>query len=88
MLTDDIIFMILLAATDRINVEGVGANEGDRILQIVVLNPVLEVLIRHHGQSQGANWVLAQIGQLYLQGQSITHFTVSNDIAVTWLPIH
>lgn len=76
------------APTDRVNVEGVGANEGDRVLQIVVLDSVLEVLIGHHSQSQGAHWVLAPIGQLYLQGHSVTHFTVGNDIAVTWLPIH
>lgn len=74
--------------TDRVNVEGVGANEGDCILQIVVLDPVLEVLIGNHSQSQGTHGVLAQIGQLYLQAHSVTHYTVSNDIAVTWLPVH
>lgn len=43
------------ACTDRVNVEGVGANEGDRVLQIIVLDPVLEVLIGNHSQSQGTH---------------------------------
>lgn len=39
--------------TDRVNVEGVGADEGDPVLQIVVLDSVLVVLVGHHSQSQG-----------------------------------
>lgn len=76
------------AHTDRVNVEGVGADEGDGLLQIVVLDSVLEVLIGHHSQSQGAHRVLAQICQFYLQAHRVAHFTVGNDITVTWLPIH
>lgn len=38
---------------NRINVEGVGADEGDSVLQIVVLDSILIVLIWHHVQSQG-----------------------------------
>lgn len=74
--------------TDRVDVEGVGAYEGDSVLQVVVLDPVLVVLVGHHGQSQGAHRVLAQIGQPHLQAHSVTHVTVGNDIAVTWLPVH
>lgn len=76
------------ARTDRVNVEGVGADEGDRVLQVVVLDPVLVVLIGHHSQSQGAHWVLAQVGQSDLQAHGVTHFTVGDDVAVTRLPIH
>lgn len=76
------------APTDRVNVEGVRANEGDSVLQIVVLDSVLVVLVGHHSQGQGAHRVLAPIGQFYLQGHSVAHFTVGNDITVTWLPIH
>lgn len=74
--------------TNRVNVEGVGADESDSIFQIVVLDPILEVLIRHHSQGQRADGVLAHIGEFYLQGHSITYFTFSNDVTVTRLPVH
>lgn len=52
--------------TDRLNVEAVGADEGDRLLQVVVQDSILEVLVGLHGQSQGTHRVLAQVGELHL----------------------
>lgn len=74
--------------THRVDVESVGADERDCILQIVVLDSVLVILIGHHGQSQRAHWVLAQVGQFHFQAHGVTHFTVSDHITVTGLPVH
>lgn len=74
--------------TDRVNVESVGADEGDSIIQIIVLDPILEVLVGNRGQGQGSHRVLAAIGQPHLQADSFTHSAVGNDIAVTWPPVH
>lgn len=74
--------------TDRVSVESVGANKGDSVLQIVALDSILIVLIGDHSQGQGSHRVLAPIGQFYLQGHSVAHFTVCNDVTVTRLPIH
>lgn len=74
--------------TDRVDVEAVGADEGDRLLQVVVQDSILEVLVGHHGQSQGAHRVLAQVGELHLQGDGVAHAAVGNDVAVARLPVH
>lgn len=74
--------------TDRVDVEGVGADEGDGIIQIVVLDPILEVLVGYRGQGQGSHRVLAAICQPHLQADGFAHSTVGNDIAVTWPPVH
>lgn len=74
--------------TDRVNVEGVGANKSDGVFQIVVLDPVLEVLVGNGGQGQGSHRVLAAIGQPHLQANGFAHSTVCDDIAVARPPIH
>lgn len=74
--------------TDRVGVEGVGADEGDGVLQVVVLDSILIVLIGDHSQSQGSHRVLAPVGQFHFQGHSVAHFTVGHDVTVARLPVH
>lgn len=75
-------------STDRVDVEAVGADEGDCLLQVVVQDSILEVLVGHHGQSQGTHWVLAQVGKLHLEANGIAHAAVGSDVAIARLPVH
>lgn len=74
--------------TDRVDIESVGADEGDGIIQIIVLDPILEVLVGNGGQGQRSHRVLAAISQPHLQADGFTHSAVGNDIAVTRPPVH
>lgn len=75
-------------STDRVDVEAVGADEGDCLLQVIVQDSILEVLVGHHGESQGTHRVLAQVGELHLKADCVAHAAVSNDVAITRLPVH